>query len=132
MELGICTVYFEFISTNIAAVLHDSTVDQRRVIMMCIIPVLGGLALIRHMKTLAPLSGIANISMAASLVVVVYFSVYHIVAAPSSSSTHNSTPYANYTPGTAPGVAPDARTMVRRSVCISTLRSRMPYDPHRC
>jgi hypothetical protein len=35
MELGICTVYFEFISTNIAAVLHDSTVEQRRTIMMC-------------------------------------------------------------------------------------------------
>ena len=79
MELGICTVYFEFISTNVAAVVGDSSVKQRQIIMAMLIPVLGGLALIRNMKTLAPLSGIANGAMATGLAVIVYFSVYHMV-----------------------------------------------------
>lgn len=106
-------VYFEFISTNVGAVIGDTSEKQRRILMALLIPVLGSLALIRNMKTLAPLSAIANISMATGLAVIVYFSIYHMVSLPSAergNGTHHGNHSQNHTLRP-PGIAPEARSM---------------------
>ena len=65
-QLGVCCVYFQFVSANIAAVLVNLGIDpsvtrlRRSQLMICAYFVFAPLAMIRSWKTLAPLSFIAN------------------------------------------------------------------------
>jgi amino acid permease len=92
MELGICTVYFEFISTNLAVVLPPMIEDDdpllegdeggdaadRRLLMMLIFPFLTMLAWIRHMKQLAPFSMAANVFMFFGIIIVLGFAFHNV------------------------------------------------------
>jgi hypothetical protein len=91
-ELGICTVYFEFIATNLAVVLPPMVEDDdpllesaeggsagdRRLLMMLIFPFLTMLAWIRHMKQLAPFSMAANVFMILGIIIVLGFAFHNI------------------------------------------------------
>ena len=61
-QLGICTVYFSFASTNLVTLLSD--LDGPRpsftLLVVLLYPLLAGLAQIRHWKNLAPLAIAAN------------------------------------------------------------------------
>jgi proton-coupled amino acid transporter len=74
MELGICTVYFSYISTNLGAVVEgfDNT-NGRRTLTLALLPVLGLLGQITSMKAVALLSSCANVAMAAALIIVWYY-----------------------------------------------------------
>jgi len=74
MELGICTVYFSYISTNLGAVVEgfDNT-NGRRTLTLALLPVLGLLGQITCMKAVALLSSCANVAMAAALIIVWYY-----------------------------------------------------------
>jgi amino acid permease len=85
MELGICTVYFECISTNLFAIYprapremeedysHDEkdaeveVVQFKQLMVCCAFPVMMVLSWIRNMRSLAPLSAVANVLMVGSV-----------------------------------------------------------------
>lgn len=109
MELGICTVYFSYCATNLAAAflhttpananstaLHrdDDAESSRRLklLMLGLYPVLAGLAMIREMKTLALLSGLANAFMAVGLVIIYYYLIDHEVDEKTIGSTDDEIP----------------------------------------
>jgi proton-coupled amino acid transporter len=98
MELGICTVYFECISTNLFAIYpraphemeedysHDEkdaeveVVQFKQLMVCCSFPVMMVLSWIRNMRSLAPLSAIANVLMGFGLVVIVAYATLHMSA----------------------------------------------------
>jgi proton-coupled amino acid transporter len=89
MELGICTVYFEFISTSLFTLTpkaglemeetyeknkKDADVEEaqaKQLIICMVFPIIWGLAQIREMKKLAPFSGVANVFMTFGLLTIV-------------------------------------------------------------
>jgi amino acid permease len=79
MELGICTVYFEFIATNLGTVIGWTRPTQQRLLMLCLYPILTLLSQIRHMSRLAPFSLLANFLMLVSVGMAISFCVYHLV-----------------------------------------------------
>ena len=66
-QLGICCVYFQFVSSNLAAVLVNLGIDsvvtrlRRTQLMLAFFFIFAPLSLIRSWKTLAPLSLVANV-----------------------------------------------------------------------
>jgi proton-coupled amino acid transporter len=89
MELGICTVYFEFIATNLFTLTpqaglemqetyekdkKDAEVEeaQAKQLIICIVfPIILCLSWIREMKRLAPFSAIANVFMTVGLMFII-------------------------------------------------------------
>jgi proton-coupled amino acid transporter len=84
MELGICTVYFEFFAQNVQSITADpwfhgmSPIVFKKLLALIIFPVYAGLSYIRHMRQLAPLSTIANFCMGIALSMVLGFAFSHI------------------------------------------------------
>eukprot|EP00040_Diaphanoeca_grandis_P022848 m.123457 g.123457 ORF g.123457 m.123457 type:complete len:495 (+) comp28990_c0_seq1:349-1833(+) len=73
MEFGICTVYFGYCSTNLGSAFNMSDLASRRILMLLLFPVLGGLAMIRQMRTLAMLSGVANVFMLIGMSIIIFY-----------------------------------------------------------
>lgn len=76
MQLGICTVYFRFIPTNLSATL--SSVPQSHWLIL-IAPCLVALTWIRHMKSLAVFSTFANVATMITIVVILLFAGQNLV-----------------------------------------------------
>lgn len=62
MQLSVCTVYFAFVSANLVNAVPSWELNQRTIIIV-ILPLICGLSLIKHMRSLAPLSLISNIAL---------------------------------------------------------------------
>lgn len=77
MQLGICTVYFRFIPTNLHATFTSVTQDRWLVL---IIPFVTALTWIRHMKQLAAFAMFANVATVVTICVIVGFAGSNIVA----------------------------------------------------
>jgi len=76
MQLGICTVYFRFIPTNLHSTMQS--VPENHFLLM-IIPFLIGLTWIRHMKQLAVFSTFANLATVITIFVVLLFAGEHMI-----------------------------------------------------
>jgi proton-coupled amino acid transporter len=75
MELGICTVYFNYIATNIGASLggeYNTDAGHRRIMLM-LLPILALFGLITRMSVVAKMSAVANVIMAAALIIVWFY-----------------------------------------------------------
>lgn len=83
-QLAICTIYFSFISDNIAAVALEwewsSSLQNQRVIMFITLPLLVLLTLIKDLKKLAPVSHAGNICL---------FSAFALIAASGIENRHD-------------------------------------------
>ncbi|KAM6977877.1 proton-coupled amino acid transporter 1 [Aplochiton taeniatus] len=96
-QLGFCCVYFVFLSDNIKQVVdaansttvscsvnHTNQTDvlvpsfDARLYMLCFLPVIILLVFMPNLKILAPLSLLANVVMAASLVLIYFYSITNI------------------------------------------------------
>mmetsp|Transcript_31787 Transcript_31787/g.83278 ORF Transcript_31787/g.83278 Transcript_31787/m.83278 type:complete len:616 (+) Transcript_31787:264-2111(+) len=80
MELGICTVYFSYISTNLGTVLGGEWNDDagHRRLMLLLLPVLAAFGLITRMSVVAAMSTAANVLMAAALLIVWFYLSFHV------------------------------------------------------
>eukprot|EP00041_Stephanoeca_diplocostata_P013805 m.244497 g.244497 ORF g.244497 m.244497 type:complete len:355 (-) comp19473_c0_seq6:733-1797(-) len=76
MQLGICTVYFRFIPTNLSATI--SSVPQSHWLIL-IAPCLVALTWIRHMKSLAVFSTFANVATMMTIIVILLFAGQNLV-----------------------------------------------------
>eukprot|EP00040_Diaphanoeca_grandis_P033285 m.203623 g.203623 ORF g.203623 m.203623 type:complete len:421 (+) comp32857_c0_seq1:356-1618(+) len=76
MQLGICTVYFRFIPTNLHSTMKSIPEDY---FLLMIAPFLIGLTWIRHMKQLAVFSTFANFATVVTIVVVLMFAGENII-----------------------------------------------------
>jgi solute carrier family 36 (proton-coupled amino acid transporter) len=63
MQLSVCTVYFSFISANLARAAPVAWHLSQRTIILLALPALAGCSLIRHMRDLTPFSLAANVSL---------------------------------------------------------------------
>jgi amino acid permease len=93
LELGICTVYFVFLSTNLGIVLGDgaATVRGHRLLMAALFAPLAALTQLRFVRQLAPLSAFANLCMLGAIALVVVLSARQITtegADPSFTALH--------------------------------------------
>lgn len=74
--IGCCCVYNVFVATNVKQVIEqyypDFTYDLRLYI-LCLLPLLLPINMIRNLKHLAPLSVIANLLMGAGVVITMYY-----------------------------------------------------------
>ncbi|CRK91300.1 CLUMA_CG004977, isoform A [Clunio marinus] len=78
-QLGICCIYYLFITTNMKQVLdHYGLVIDLPVLMSFILIPMWLSALITNLKYLAPCSGIANLCMITGLVISYYYSVQNL------------------------------------------------------
>eukprot|EP00038_Savillea_parva_P004272 m.135887 g.135887 ORF g.135887 m.135887 type:complete len:662 (+) comp11425_c0_seq1:135-2120(+) len=82
MELGICTVYFSYISTNLGAAIGPAYTSDNghRQLMVYLLPVLVLFGLITRMRIVAAMSSAANVLMAGALLIVWFYLTYHMAS----------------------------------------------------
>ena len=84
-QFGCCCVYFIFISSNLLQILYACGVDvdinsvnTARITMALLIIPFALVTFIRNLDYLAPLSSVANISLAFSVIAILYFDYTHL------------------------------------------------------
>lgn len=86
-QLGFCCVYFVFMAENLVQILEfyeSSWIPSVRIMTLILFLPVVSLSMIDNLKTLAPLSILANISMVFAVIIIYYFCI--IYSANSSSS----------------------------------------------
>lgn len=107
MELGICTVYFSYISTNLGATVRHGYDDEagHRKLMLMLFPVLAAFGLVTRMRVLAAMSSAGNVLMIVALGIVWYYLSLHL---------HDDGPQRGI-------VAPDAAEMHKMLLTVATI-----------
>ena len=71
VQLGVCTVYFDFFGENVQALLPRGAVGSRA-LMVVVFPVYFGLSLLKDVKTIAPFAALANALIFFAIAVVLF------------------------------------------------------------
>ena len=80
VQLGVCTVYFDFFGENVRALLPPRTLSSRA-LMVTVFPIYYGLALLRDVKTIAPYAALANALIFFAIGIVLFAAAAEIGAA---------------------------------------------------